>query len=95
MLCEFLFRSALQLADMERYGGIAAHVSPFTSVQDIGNLLNNTGFALLTLDNDEIIVGYPSLFELMWDLKGATNISMSFRLLIKFNVLRSQINDPF
>ena len=65
-----LFRSALQLADMERCGGVAAHVSPFTSVQDVGNLLSNAGFTLLTLDTDEITIGYPSVFELMWDLKG-------------------------
>lgn len=25
---------------------------------------------MLTIDTDEIIVGYPSIFELMWDLKG-------------------------
>jgi hypothetical protein len=25
---------------------------------------------MLTVDTDEIVVGYPSMFELMWDLKG-------------------------
>jgi NADH dehydrogenase [ubiquinone] 1 alpha subcomplex assembly factor 5 len=25
---------------------------------------------MLTIDTDEIVVCYPSMFELMWDLKG-------------------------
>lgn len=25
---------------------------------------------MLTIDTDEIVVGFPSMFELMWDLKG-------------------------
>lgn len=54
---------------MERCGGISAHVSPFTRVQDIGNILQQCGFSMQTIDTDEIIIGYPSLFELMWDLK--------------------------
>ncbi|BES89014.1 Methyltransferase domain [Nesidiocoris tenuis] len=63
-------RSSLQLAEVERLGGISGHISPFTEVRDIGGLLNQAGFTLLTLDADEIIVNYPSIFELMWDLKG-------------------------
>lgn len=63
-------RVSLQIAETERRGGFAAHVSPFTSPQDLGGLLNRTGFALLTLDLDEIVINYPSLFELMEDLKG-------------------------
>lgn len=55
---------------MERHGGVSSHVSPLTRVQDIGNILNQSGFTLQTMDADEIIVGYPSLFELMSDLKG-------------------------
>lgn len=51
-------------------GGLSPHISPFTSVQDIGNLLTRAGFAMLTIDTDEIVIGYPSMFELMWDLKG-------------------------
>ncbi|KAL1124461.1 hypothetical protein AAG570_001087 [Ranatra chinensis] len=63
-------RSSLQLAETERVGGISGHVSPFTDVRDIGGLLTQAGFTLLTIDSDEIVVGYPSMFELMWDLKG-------------------------
>uniref|UniRef100_A0A0A9Y615 Arginine-hydroxylase NDUFAF5, mitochondrial n=1 Tax=Lygus hesperus TaxID=30085 RepID=A0A0A9Y615_LYGHE len=63
-------RSSLQLAEVERLGGIFGHISPFTEVRDIGGLLNQAGFTLLTIDADEIVVNYPSIFELMWDLKG-------------------------
>lgn len=33
-------RSSLQLADLERKGGIAPHISPFARIRDIGGLLN-------------------------------------------------------
>jgi hypothetical protein len=60
----------LQLAELERHGGIAPHISPFTEIRDIGSLLTRAGFTMLTVDTDEIVVRYPSMFELMWDLKG-------------------------
>nr|CAG4642644.1 EOG090X09JT [Evadne anonyx] len=66
----FELRGALQLAEIEREGGFAAHISPFTEVRDIGSLLNRAGFKMLTIDTDEICVNYPSMFELMTDLKG-------------------------
>ena len=55
---------------MEREGGVAPHVSPFAEIRDVGGLLQRAGFTLLTIDTDEIVVGYPTMFELMWDLKG-------------------------
>lgn len=63
-------RSSLVLAELEREGGFAAHVSPFTEIRDIGGLLSQCGFTMLTIDVDEITVGFPSMFELMWDLQG-------------------------
>lgn len=63
-------RSSLQLAESERDGGISAHVSPFAEIRDVGTLLNRANFTMLTIDTDEMVVGYPSMFELMWDLKG-------------------------
>ncbi|KAK7082788.1 NADH dehydrogenase [ubiquinone] 1 alpha subcomplex assembly factor 5 [Halocaridina rubra] len=66
----FELRSSLVLAELEREGGFAPHVSPFTEIQDIGGLLNASGFTMLTIDTDEITVGFPSIFELMWDLQG-------------------------
>ncbi|KAA0198304.1 hypothetical protein HAZT_HAZT007397 [Hyalella azteca] len=58
------------LRTLKRDGGISAHVSPFTETQDVGALLTNAGFTLLTVDTEDITVGYPSMFELMWDLQG-------------------------
>lgn len=33
---------------------------------------------MLTIDTDEIVVGYPSIFELMWDLKGMAESNAAF-----------------
>ncbi|CAF0721073.1 unnamed protein product [Brachionus calyciflorus] len=66
----FELRVSLQLAELERKGGITPRVSPFTTPQDIGGLLTSSGFTLLTMDFDEIQISYPSIFELMYDLKG-------------------------
>lgn len=33
------------------------------------NLLGRAGFTLLTVDTDEVKVGYPSIWELMEDLQ--------------------------
>jgi len=66
----FELRSSLQLAENEREGGLSPHISPFVMARDIGGLLTASGFTLLTIDTDEIKIGYPSMFELMFDLKG-------------------------
>ncbi|KAL9916452.1 arginine-hydroxylase NDUFAF5, mitochondrial [Glossina fuscipes] len=71
-------RSSLQLADLERKGGIAPHISPFTQIRDVGALLNRAGFTMLTIDTDELVIGYPSMFELMWDLKGMAENNAAF-----------------
>ncbi|KAI8924429.1 S-adenosyl-L-methionine-dependent methyltransferase [Entophlyctis helioformis] len=65
----FELRTAMQLAEMERTGGVAPHVSPMTDTRDVGNLLSRAGFNLTTVDIDEIVVNYPSMFELMEDLR--------------------------
>lgn len=33
-------------------------------------MLQRAGFTMLTIDTDELTVGYPSMIELMYDLKG-------------------------
>ena len=48
------FRVSLQLAEMEREGGFGSHISPFVEVQDLGGLLNQAGFTMLTIDSDEV-----------------------------------------
>jgi NADH dehydrogenase [ubiquinone] 1 alpha subcomplex assembly factor 5 len=37
--------------------------------RDISNLLGRAGFTLLTVDIDEVKVNYPSMWELIDDLK--------------------------
>ena len=66
----FELRCSLQMAEIEREGGFGLHISPLITAQDIGSLLNRSGYTMLTIDTDEIIVHYPTIFELMYDLKG-------------------------
>lgn len=40
-----------------------------TDTRDIASLLSRAGFTLPTIDLDEIEVNYPSMFELMEDLR--------------------------
>jgi NADH dehydrogenase [ubiquinone] 1 alpha subcomplex assembly factor 5 len=61
-------RTSIQLAETERKGGIGAHVSPFTTTKDVGDLLSRTNYNLITVDNEKLTVMYPSMFELMDDL---------------------------
>lgn len=63
-------RTSLQLAELERLSGFSSHIAPKTSGQDIARLLQNSGFALITVDISEIKINYPSMFELMFDLQG-------------------------
>lgn len=65
----FELRTSLQLADLERRGGVSPHVSPLANVRDIGGLLGKAGFKMLTVDVDDIVVDYPSTFALMTDLQ--------------------------
>ncbi|KAJ1357777.1 hypothetical protein KIN20_015997 [Parelaphostrongylus tenuis] len=62
-------RCSLQLAELERCGGVGSHISPFIKPPDIGGLLNLAGFAMVTLDSDEIEVGYPNMLALLYDLQ--------------------------
>jgi NADH dehydrogenase [ubiquinone] 1 alpha subcomplex assembly factor 5 len=54
---------------MEREGGISPHVSPMAHIRDVSNLLQESNFTLTTIDVDEVIVNYPSMFELLNDLR--------------------------
>ena len=75
----FELRTSLQLADLDRRGGVSTHVSPLADVRDIGGLLTKAGFKLLTVDVDDIIVDYPSVFALMADLQamGESNAALT------------------
>lgn len=80
-------RGSLQLAELEREGGISPHISPFTEIRDIGSLLTRANFTMLTIDTDEIVIGYPSMFELMWDLKGTYVHSLNNLILKMLMIL--------
>ena len=81
----FELRCSLQLAELEVEGGFGPHISPFTEMTDIGNIASQTGFNLITVDYDEIIVNYPSIHELMDDLRGMGENNASWS---RKNVLR-------
>lgn len=65
----FELRTSLQLAEMERRGGVSPHVSPLVDVKDMGGLLQSAGFKMLTVDVDDIVIAYPNIFALMMDLQ--------------------------
>lgn len=65
----FELRTSLQLADLERRGGVSPHVSPLADVRDVGGLLTKAGFRMLTVDVEDIVVEYPDTFALMQDLQ--------------------------
>ncbi|KAG6891706.1 hypothetical protein C0992_010109 [Termitomyces sp. T32_za158] len=85
----FELRTALQLAEVEREGGISPHVSPMTDTKDVSNLLGRAGFTLLTVDIDEVKVAYPSMWELLEDLSdmGEGNSVIGRRNMIKRDTL--------
>ncbi|KLO19933.1 S-adenosyl-L-methionine-dependent methyltransferase [Schizopora paradoxa] len=85
----FELRSSLQLAEVEREGGISPHVSPMTDSRDMSNLMGRAGFTLLTVDVDEVKVNYPSIWELMDDLRdmGESNAIIGRRSFIHRDTL--------
>ncbi|KAJ2551595.1 hypothetical protein EV175_003634 [Coemansia sp. RSA 1933] len=64
----FELRTSLQLADLDRGGGIAARVSPLTNTRDVGSLISRAGLTLSTVDVDSIVVNYPSMLHLVSDI---------------------------
>ncbi|XP_050541848.1 arginine-hydroxylase NDUFAF5, mitochondrial [Daktulosphaira vitifoliae] len=81
----FELRSSLQLAGIERDGGVTPRISPFVRLQDVGSLMQNAGFSMLTLDTDELVIRYPSMFELMWDLKGMGENNVVLKRPLRLN----------
>lgn len=63
-------RTSLQLAELERRGGMSPRVSPLVHLNDVGSLLNKAGFTMLTIDTEDIVVGgFPDLVSLCSDLQ--------------------------
>ncbi|BEJ12530.1 hypothetical protein CspHIS471_0209900 [Cutaneotrichosporon sp. HIS471] len=85
----FELRTALQLAEQERRGGIANRVSPMIDTTDAPSLLNRSGFTLTTVDTDEITINFPSMWELIADLRdmGESNAILGRRPQISRDVL--------
>ncbi|KAF2477071.1 S-adenosyl-L-methionine-dependent methyltransferase [Lindgomyces ingoldianus] len=65
----FELRTSLQLAELDRRGGVSTHTSPLADVRDVGGLLQRAGFNLLTVDVDDIVVDFPDTFSMMKDLQ--------------------------
>ena len=85
----FQLRCSLQLAENERKGGQGIHVSPLIQANDVGRLLQRTGFNMITVDTDEIVVNYPTMFELVTDLQdmGESSCSWNRSLHLERSVL--------
>ncbi|KAJ7755999.1 S-adenosyl-L-methionine-dependent methyltransferase [Mycena metata] len=85
----FELRTALQLAEVEREGGLSPHISPMTQTSDISNLMGRAGFSLLTVDVDEVKVAYPDMWALMDDLRamGEGNALLGHRRALRRDTL--------
>uniref|UniRef100_A0A915EZM8 Arginine-hydroxylase NDUFAF5, mitochondrial n=1 Tax=Echinococcus canadensis TaxID=519352 RepID=A0A915EZM8_9CEST len=85
----FELRVSLQLAETERLGGFYPHISPFVESARFGELLQECGFSLISLDVDDVEVLYPSMFELIDDLRGMgeSNAAISRPLRLNRDVL--------
>jgi NADH dehydrogenase [ubiquinone] 1 alpha subcomplex assembly factor 5 len=82
-------RSAFQLAETERMGGISQRMSPMIHMSDIGPLLMDSNFHMITVDHDELVIQYPSAVHLMSDLSsmGESHASTMPSLTIPKKVL--------
>ncbi|KAN0062410.1 hypothetical protein ACQY0O_005294 [Thecaphora frezii] len=85
----FELRTSLQLAEQEREGGISARVSPMADQRDMASLLQRAGFTLPTVDVDEVTIAYPSMFELVHDLRdmGESNAVINRRPQLRRDTL--------
>ncbi|CAD6917899.1 unnamed protein product [Tilletia controversa] len=89
----FELRTSLQLAEMEREGGVSPRVSPMADSRDMASLLTRAGFTLPTVDVDELTVRYPSSMELMTDLRqmGESNAVAGRRATIHRDTLLASV----
>ncbi|SNX88020.1 uncharacterized protein MEPE_06731 [Melanopsichium pennsylvanicum] len=81
----FELRTSVQLAEQEREGGISPRISPMADTRDMASLLSRAGFTIPTVDVDEVSVGYPSMYELMHDLRdmGESNAVINRRVMLR------------
>lgn len=63
-------RTLLQLAELERRGGMLPRVLPLVRLTDVGLLLNRAGFSMLTIDPEDIVVGgFPDIVSVCGHLQ--------------------------
>ena len=62
-------RSCLAQAETEVTGGLSARIAPMAEIRDLGALLQRAGLALPVADGTPYDVTYPSLFDLMKELR--------------------------
>ena len=60
---------AFLIAEAEMEGGVSPRISPFTEIRDAGQLLQRAGFIEPVSDCDTITTTYPSVFNLLADLR--------------------------
>ena len=60
LICQTVINSLLLLQ------GFAPHISPFTSVQDLGNLLNRAGFTMLTIVSSNCYLPQIDIHRLLY-----------------------------
>lgn len=83
------FRHSFYLAELERKGGVAPHVSPLLRPSDAAALLQQANFALPTIDVDTITVNYGSAALLMEHLVAMGEGSAAYNR--QFNVGRESL----
>ena len=68
-------RACLAEAEAEIRGGLSPRVAPMAEIRDLGALLQRAGFALPVADSLPLTVSYPSVANLMRDVRqmGETN----------------------
>ncbi|TRY92606.1 hypothetical protein DNTS_029264 [Danionella cerebrum] len=71
-------RCSLQLAELEREGGFGPHISPFTAVTDLGNLLGQAGFTLLTVVPERLMTTSKVYLDHFLDLTKYIEVQKKF-----------------
>lgn len=85
----FELRCSLQQAEQEICGGMAMRTSPMTDAPSVASALS-TAFRLVTVDTEDVMVGYPSLMDLMKSLQcmGESNAAYSRHSYLRKSVIR-------
>ncbi|KAL7677198.1 hypothetical protein ACOME3_003439 [Neoechinorhynchus agilis] len=86
----FELRLSLQLAEMSLIGSISSHIPPQLSPVSLIGLLESSGFVLITVDMDSIVMMYPDLKSIFRDLKqrAETNCSLERPLSLRRDVIK-------